>query len=153
MKKRMEADSQGALIDVFVYGTLRAGQANHHVMQIAHGTLLGDTCTEPAYELVDLGAFPGMVDGGTTAVVGELYRVTAEGLRALDTLEGHPTFYRRVAVQLTCGRWAQTYILPARYAAGYNQIQSGDWAMYRALRGARSGDGPHAGSWHEGGTA
>lgn len=153
MKRRVEANLQSDFVDVFVYGTLRAGQDNHHVMEVAHGTLLGDTCTEPAYELVDLGAFPGMVEGGTTAVVGELYRVTAEGLRALDMLEGHPSFYRRVALQLACGRWAQTYILPGRYATGRNRIQSGDWATYEALRGAMSASGGlHSDSSQNGGT-
>ena len=51
---------------VFVYGTLRRGEPNHHILDRPP---LRRARTLPAYELVSLGAFPAMVPGGTTAVV------------------------------------------------------------------------------------
>lgn len=78
---------------VFVYGTLRRGEPNHHLLDAR--MLLRAGRTEPRFTLVSLGAFPAMIDGGETAVVGEVYDVDAVTLAALDRLEGHPRFYRR----------------------------------------------------------
>lgn len=112
-------------VKVFVYGTLRAGEANHDLL---HGhEHLGTTMTESAFELVDLGAYPAMVPGGGTAVVGELYAVDVATLTALDYLEGHPEFYRRVPIRLATGDVAHAYLLPASEVRGKPRISSGDW--------------------------
>lgn len=58
---------------VFVYGTLRAGEPNHYLLD--HHDLVARARTEAAFELVSLGAFPAMIAGGTTAVVGEVYEI------------------------------------------------------------------------------
>jgi gamma-glutamylcyclotransferase (GGCT)/AIG2-like uncharacterized protein YtfP len=78
---------------VFVYGTLRRGEPNHHLLDAR--MLLRAGRTEPRFTLVSLGAVPAMIDGGETAVAGEVYDVDAVTLAALDRLEGHPRFYRR----------------------------------------------------------
>jgi gamma-glutamylcyclotransferase (GGCT)/AIG2-like uncharacterized protein YtfP len=46
--------------------------------------------TAPAFDLVSLGPFPGMVAGGRTAVSGARHAVDPATLAALDRLEGHP---------------------------------------------------------------
>ena len=110
---------------VFVYGTLRAGEANHGLLE--HQTLVARARTEAAFELVSLGSFPAMVAGGTTAVLGEVYEVAPVTLAALDQLEGHPRFYRRSPIRLEGGDEVLAYLLSPERAQGRPRIPSGDW--------------------------
>jgi gamma-glutamylcyclotransferase (GGCT)/AIG2-like uncharacterized protein YtfP len=82
---------------VAVYGTLKQSQGNHGVMQRAGGTYLGTTRTRENFSMYD-GGFPVVLEGGDTPVTVELYVV--EDLRPLDSLEGHPTFYKRELVEV-----------------------------------------------------
>ena len=95
---------------VFVYGTLLAGEPNHRVL--AGARLVANARTEPAFELRDLGPFPGLVSGGAHAVAGEVYEVDEATLAALDRLEGHPRFYRRTRIALEDGVAVETYLQP-----------------------------------------
>lgn len=110
---------------VFVYGTLLAGQPNHHVL--AGARFLGPARTLPAFELVSLGPYPALVPGGATAVVGEVYEVTDAGLARLDWLEGYPDLYDRQAIPLADGTRAIAYMQPPAQAEGMPRIPSGDW--------------------------
>ena len=110
---------------VFVYGTLRAGEPNHYLLD--HHDLVARARTEAAFELVSLGAFPAMVAGGATAVVGEVYEVDPYTLAALDRLEGHPRFYQRRPIRLEDGDEVFTYLLSPEQARGQTRIPSGDW--------------------------
>jgi gamma-glutamylcyclotransferase (GGCT)/AIG2-like uncharacterized protein YtfP len=77
--------------NVFVYGTLMKGFGNNFFLR-GHGTFfLGGAKTKPEYTLYNLGHFPGMVEGGHTAVVGEVYEVSSWTLVWLDKLEGVTT--------------------------------------------------------------
>ena len=116
---------------VFVYGSLRRGLHNHHFL--ADATLVGDDATEPAFTLYSLGAFPAMVQGGTTSVVGEVYEVDARTLAALDRLEGHPHFYQRVAVTLRSGAEVETYVVPSTTVRGRGVVAGGDWRRWDAV--------------------
>jgi gamma-glutamylcyclotransferase (GGCT)/AIG2-like uncharacterized protein YtfP len=98
---------------LFVYGTLRRGEAHHGLLGGA--AFAGAAETEPAYDLADLGGTPGLVDGGRR-VVGELYEVDGDTLAVLDAFEGHPgPLYHRATVRLADGRRAWAY--SARAAA------------------------------------
>ncbi len=120
---------------VFVYGTLLAGEPNHHLL--ANAKLVGKARTEPAFELRDLGAFPGLVRGGEHDVVGEVYAVDAETLAALDWFEGHPRFYRRRRIALSDGVYIETYLLTPAEVAGRPIIISGNWRQWRQHRRKR----------------
>lgn len=111
---------------VFVYGTLLAGEANHGLLATAQ-LVASIARTEAAFELRDLGSFPGLVAGGEHAVVGEVYEVDAPTLIALDHLEDHPTFYLRTQVVLEGGLEVWTYLLPRAQVEGCPIIASGDW--------------------------
>lgn len=113
---------------VFVYGTLLAGEPNHRYLRRAR--LVAEGLTRPQFTLYDLGAFPGLVRGGSHAVPGEVYEVDEPTLAALDLLEGHPEFYCRSTIALTTGVSVETYLLTARQVAGRPIIASGSWRLH-----------------------
>ncbi len=131
MKGKASGKMNGAT-RVFVYGTLLSGEPNHRVL--AGAELLGEARTEPAFDLVSLGAFPAMIPGGSTAVVGEVYVVDRGTLAALDHLEGHPRFYRRRRVRLEDGEEVLAYLLSREQAHGRPKITSGNWRHQRKER-------------------
>jgi gamma-glutamylaminecyclotransferase len=111
---------------VFVYGTLLRGEVNHYLLQDAR--LLGAHRTEPRFTLLLLGAYPGLVDGGDTAVSGEVYGVDAAGLRRLDRLEDYPRLYdRRIIPTVHGSAWVYLYRGPRRDRA---RLADGDWRRY-----------------------
>jgi gamma-glutamylaminecyclotransferase len=108
---------------LFVYGTLMAGEAN--AAELGGARFLGRARTTASYTLYDLGPYPGLVAGGSTAVDGELYDVPEERVPALDAFEEHPDVYRRAPIALADGRAAVAYLLVRRPAAP--SILGGDW--------------------------
>lgn len=81
---------------VFVYGTLKRGYHNHHLMQQIGAEFVCAGRTIERFPLVVHG-LPYLLDLPETGhqVEGEIYRVSREGFVALDHLEGHPDWYRR----------------------------------------------------------
>ncbi len=110
---------------VFVYGTLMRGGRYHGL--IAHSERLGPARTAHGFALVDLGPYPAMI-AGEGSVAGELYRVDAATLAALDELEGHPSYYQRTPIRLADGREVVAYLFVDRAAlAEASPIPGGDW--------------------------
>jgi gamma-glutamylaminecyclotransferase len=123
----------GTAIRLFVYGSLLSGEDNHHHLTRSHR--LGTCRTEPSYTLVDLGAYPALLEGGTTSVRGELYEVDQSTLMSLDAFEGHPDMYRRGLIRMTNGRSAIGYLLrQTELATGCSTIASGDWKAGRSRK-------------------
>lgn len=130
-------------LPVFVYGTLRNGMGNYKRL------LEGNTTREiPAVlhdaKMVDVGAFPGVIDASHGTVYGELMFLDEsryeELLANLDRLEGHPYMYVRTAAtvhtnyvspvsQTEIDAWV--YIWNGGVDAS-NKIESGDWLKYVA---------------------
>jgi gamma-glutamylaminecyclotransferase len=121
-------------VELFVYGTLLRGEGNHSLL--AGCRFLRETATGPGFALVDLGPYPGMVKAAAGCVAGELYRVGAETLAALDALEGHPDVYWRTAVRLVDRTSVHSYLLRPEHAGGRAAVPGGDWRAYRARREA-----------------
>lgn len=117
---------------IFVYGTLLRLQGNHRLL--ARSRLLREARTKPKFQMHSLGGFPGVVGGGSHAIVGELYDVDAATLAALDRLEGHPSFYRRTVIHLDDGERVEAYLLPRDRVAHCPVIQSGSWLEHRKER-------------------
>lgn len=117
-----------ALTILFVYGTLKRGQRNHHLMR--DGRFLGEAVTAPQYTLLDLGLFPGMIAGGSTAVHGELFDVGPDLLARLDRHEGVPRLYVREVLCLASGGLVSTYFLVdlERIRAGV-AVREGLWIL------------------------
>ncbi len=123
--------SGGAPCCVFVYGTLRRREYNHFWLH--NVPLLGRHRTAPCYTLFDLGRYPAAVAGGRTALVGEVYRLTAELLARLDRLENYPSEYTRARMATPYGP-AWIYLYRRAPAPGTPVIDSGDWRLARRLR-------------------
>lgn len=83
---------------VGVYGTLKQGYGNYTVMQSAEGVFKGKALTKDKFIMNGYG-FPYIIpDTSDVAkqVVLELFEVDERGVtHELDSLEGHPTFYKR----------------------------------------------------------
>ena len=81
---------------LFVYGTLRKGQANHGLLKDA--LFLGNAKTQDKYGLYVLPhGVPYATYNGSqlVAVSGEVYIVDEVTLEAVDRFEGHPHVYMR----------------------------------------------------------
>jgi gamma-glutamylcyclotransferase (GGCT)/AIG2-like uncharacterized protein YtfP len=128
--------------DVFVYGTLRTGEGNWKRYLDHEGAKLVSACehTWPEFGFVSLGGYPALltdIEGEGIAVVGEVYTVDAPTLRALDRLEGHPSFYLRRKIKLASGMVVSAYTMSAKrlHQGEFQTIPHGDWLRY--ARGAR----------------
>ena len=111
-------------IRVFVYGTLRVGEPYHHLMHACE--YLGQRTTLPQYELVNIGRYPGLIQNGTTRVVGDLFLVSSETLQKLDEYEGYPEDYSRESIDLEGAETATAYIYRLSIEK-CPKIASGDW--------------------------
>lgn len=81
---------------VFVYGTLRRGESNSHMLRGTDNKCLGPAVTAGSgYKMARHGTVPFTSDGGSHQVIGELWSVSDTTFARLDRLEGHPRLYRR----------------------------------------------------------
>ena len=121
---------------LFIYGSLMRGESNHAFLRQTPDAArwLQDARTEPQYSLhwTTLGEYPGLLDGGHTAVWGEIYAVSAARRAQLDAFEDHPSLYERrpLALQGLAGVEAYFLVNPAHAAA---RIATGSWRQ-RALK-------------------
>jgi gamma-glutamylaminecyclotransferase len=88
---------------LFVYGTLRQGCTNHHL--VFGSPYLGPATTAEPYVMATQKSrsFPYIfkhADFYAVPVQGEIYEINDEILRRLDILEGHPDHYRRQQVRV-----------------------------------------------------
>jgi len=85
---------------LFVYGTLKRGQARAHYL--CDQSFLGPATTCPRYRLLNCGDYPGLVHWQPgVAIQGELWQVTEQCLQILDQVEGVPSnLYQRGEVAL-----------------------------------------------------
>lgn len=110
------SDDKTKGIRVFVYGTLKEGLYNSHLLSEAD--FLGRHVLEGRYGMVDLIHYPCVVADAslpdTGRIYGEVYRVDDDTLASLDILEGHPSYFRRIKVD-TPWKSAWMYTLPSEY--------------------------------------
>jgi gamma-glutamylaminecyclotransferase len=115
---------------VFVYGTLRRGYGNHHLLE--HGaSFLGRARTLSPYALYALEIPFAIREQAVTPLAGEVYAVTAQCLAGLDELEEHPDWYRRelVGARLEDGSLIQAWLYFFPSPQG-ELIPSGDYADF-----------------------
>lgn len=116
-----------------VYGSLRKEMGNHPL--IAEGEFLGETKTEAKYTLFSLagGGFPGIHEDGKTAITIEVYRITPEVDKRIESLEGYTpggsfNMYEKKTVETEFGE-ASIYIFNGKNSNKI--IESGDWKSFK----------------------
>lgn len=92
---------------VFVYGTLRKGHCNHHLLKDAH--FYGIGMTEGLYAMYLKNGYPYVTSTEYRyPIVGELFAVDDDTLGVLDKFEGHPRHYERRESPVRAG--AEPYV-------------------------------------------
>lgn len=92
---------------VAVYGTLKQGHGNHHLLAGTRFVEAGRT--KDRYPLI-VDGLPYLLDekdNGNQVRV-EVYDVDRVTYKALDRLEGHPAFYKRKQIQIQLDDWSET---------------------------------------------
>lgn len=97
---------------VFVYGTLKKGFRNHHILSQSDATLMGAGQTvEQTFNMIVQNSksspdkfTPGVIKCPETklSIHGELYKVDDAGLKALDILEELGVNYDRIMCDIRC---------------------------------------------------
>jgi len=105
---------------LFVYGSLKRGRANHHQLHAAEYVASARTAARFALRVID--GYPALVSG-SRAIVGELYRITAGALPALDEFEG--LAYVRAEIELAGNERALAYL--ARVPVAGEPYPADDW--------------------------
>ena len=121
---------------VFVYGTLRRGQANDITRLSPAPRFVGYASIKGAMH--DLGRYPGVVLGGSGDVVGEVYEIAPALEPVLDQIEEvYPqdtNEYQKREVEVSLAgraRLCLLYEINAARVQGTPTIASGDWAAHR----------------------
>lgn len=126
---------------IFVYGTLRDGESNHHFLQSAscllkqawvHGELFDTDCGYPVMKSHDI-----------EKVIGEVYEVSSSVLASINELEGYQmngtnNLYERITLDVYNDKGesikAITYINGRSLSKATNKIAFGDWKVYNYLQ-------------------
>lgn len=113
-------------INVLVYGTLKKGFPNHHLLRDAEYVSPAEI---KRFKMHDLGPYPAVRFTGDSMdrVIGELYRVTSVELEQLDYLEGHPEYYTRIPVPLDDDTGTMAWMYTMDDVRKYKAIEDGVW--------------------------
>jgi len=85
---------------VFVYGTLKSGNATRGMQYFEGAEFLGVGLTsDNLFDIYDLGSFPAVTEG-KFKIKGEVYAVDDETFAYLDAIEGYPDFYNRKQISV-----------------------------------------------------
>ena len=112
---------------VFVYGSLKRGFYNYYGRldgTRGYAKFLGEATTKG--KMYNLGHFPAVNIDEEGTIHGEVFEVDENVVRALDLLEGYPTFYNRTKVPLSSGDQAWIYHIE-RELPEDQHIPSGEW--------------------------
>jgi len=124
-------------IKIFVYGTLKSGNSTRGLdspqFDDIDKTKVGiAVTTEDKFNLVELGAFPGVIVNGTHKISGEVWEGGEDFLELCDSIEGHQkdklkNFYHRDLVNTTEGKAYIYHLDPwywSDYGAEYDDVPS-----------------------------
>lgn len=131
----------GEKLPLFVYGTLRKHQGNHHLL--AGSKCIAEQAWTEGQLFKSKSGLPILVASAGGRVYGELFEVNHRELESLDRLEGYlspgqKNHYDRVEknIHTDCGSHnAFVYVIPNRKKRmEMVRIEGGDWRVYRLLK-------------------
>jgi len=105
---------------VAVYGTLKKGGGNHRLLYGQR--FVGAGTTRDKHPLV-ISGLPYLLERGNGKqghhVEVEVYKVNDSTFAALDSLEGHPTFYKRKQISIKLNRKPLANCIPSKVSGTY----------------------------------
>lgn len=112
---------------LFVYGTLKRGERNHHIMQ--HAINHGCYHTASNYLLVELGSYPGMIEKSYEgqSIQGELFEIPCSLLDELNKIEEAPNLFYLEPITLANGSKAIAYLYK-QSTKGAKILSKGIWS-------------------------
>ncbi|WP_379969337.1 gamma-glutamylcyclotransferase [Ectobacillus sp. sgz5001026] len=128
------------MIHMFVYGTLRKGEENHHFLLGAK--LISQQCWIYG-EMYDTGfGYPAIVEHPFQKVYGELYTITNEQLKLIDELEDYvegrkDNLYERMTKKVYTDNGScesLVYVAGKELIARGEWLELGDWNVYQRLK-------------------
>lgn len=110
---------------VAVYGTLKRGFGNHRLIDGQGGEFIGET-TLKGFEMFSAGYFPVVYPSSEQDTI-TIQVFDVDDIRPLDSLEGHPTWYKRQEVDTEYGK-AWLYVMQDEsYKSTWEHVQSGNF--------------------------
>jgi len=119
----------------FVYGTLRNGYGNNRLLEDEE--FIGEAITANKYTMMASGIPYVFKMPETSFIEGELWQVKKESIPNIDSLEGHPNWYRRELIKVNIGKQqfdAWIYFMQGKANINHPQqtlIENGDFTSYR----------------------
>ena len=108
---------------IAVYGSLKKGYFNEAYLE--RSEYIGEVVTEPSYELVDFGPYPAVLEGGTTGIHCEVYKVDKVTLLSIARMEMVAGYEVRV-VDTRYGKVCLCVYTHDK-CVGYDRVSSGKW--------------------------
>lgn len=104
---------------VFVYGTLKRGHRNHHLLKDSKFECQAEI---KGFELYDLGPYPAVIESGDLEdrVKGEIFEIDESALARLDELEEEGTLYKRIKTKAFSGTF-ESEVFVYVYLQGLDQ--------------------------------
>lgn len=97
---------------LFVYGSLKKGFSNHHLLEKARFV---KTCTtKDKFTMINLGEYPALIEKPSCKIEGELYEIDDLDLKTqkdIDDLEEYPALYDKKIIQLDSDELAFMYYI------------------------------------------
>ncbi len=116
-------------IYIAAYGTIKRGFGNNRVIYNADKAFVGAGITKEKYAMYSSG-IPFVIKEPKTPIVVDVFEVEASNLPRIDSLEGHPNWYRRELIPvLVNGKELQCwlYFMTDNRVKNYKFISTGNY--------------------------
>lgn len=121
-------NSEDTLLMAF-YGTIKLGFGNNRVIYNAKKAYIGTGITKEKYAMYRHG-IPFVIKEPKTPIVVDVFEVEASNLPRIDSLEGHPNWYRRELIPvLVNGKELQCwlYFMTDDRVKNYKFVETGNY--------------------------